>query len=149
MYKTLKQEEGTRRLELRGKTAEELGLFAVVDADLYDWLNQWKWSARKSSNGKTFYAWRNNDYVNGKQGPRVFMHRQIMAVSAGLEVHHTDDNGLHNWRGNLAAMTHMKHRRLHRKLHFAEYWTPRKRKAASAAGRISGKKGGRPRRIAA
>ena len=39
------------------------GKFAIVDAENYEWLNQWKWHIKKGS--KTFYAVRMNKRDGG------------------------------------------------------------------------------------
>lgn len=77
------------------------GLHAVVDADMFDWLNQWKWQALRSRN--TFYAKR-TERSNGLQWG-VTMHREILGVPTSVLVDHRDRNGLHNFRSNLREAT--------------------------------------------
>ena len=36
------------------------GQFATVDADNYEWLSQFKWSARWAKNTRSYYAIRNS-----------------------------------------------------------------------------------------
>jgi hypothetical protein len=67
--------------------------FAIVDAENYEWLMQWKWRARYSL--KTVYATRD-------EGRRhVHMHRVIMDAPDDVEVDHRDLNGLNNVASNL------------------------------------------------
>ena len=78
------------------------GLFAMVDDEDYEFLNQWKWYAHKSKN--TFYAHRKI----GKYGRLVFMHRLILGIdntSPELFPDHMDKNGLNNQRYNLRIAT--------------------------------------------
>jgi len=51
------------------------GKFAIVDAEDYDWLSQYKWCAAKDR--YTFYAHR------GCNGTTVSMHRAIMRAPKG------------------------------------------------------------------
>jgi hypothetical protein len=72
------------------------GKVAQVDDEDYEWLNQWKWTYKKSLH--TGYAYRH--------GPRpvmktIRMHRFILQASENIEVDHIDCNGLNNQRNNL------------------------------------------------
>jgi hypothetical protein len=78
----------TRQIELGG------GLFAVVDAEDYAWLRQWKW--RISGRG---YA------VRVGAGKPVAMHREILQTPEGVETDHIDRNRTNNVRANLRAAT--------------------------------------------
>src|SRR5690606_9742185 len=71
----------------------------IVDAADYDWLNQWKWSARKGSH--TTYVQRRNPETKSTE----YMHRLIMGAEKGQEVDHIDRNGLNNTRANLRLAT--------------------------------------------
>jgi hypothetical protein len=80
------------------------GKVAIVDAEDYEWLNQWKWYAYKS--GYTSYA-RRNIRVGKKKQTSISMHRFILHLSkgdAGIG-DHKDRNGLHNWKDNLRIVT--------------------------------------------
>lgn len=77
------------------------GLFAQVDDDMFDYLNQWKWYAHK--HGNTYYA-RRNDYKNGKQ-KTLRMHNLIINKRSGMQTDHRDHNGLNNQRYNLREAT--------------------------------------------
>jgi len=75
--------------------------FAIVDDDMFEYLNQWKWYARKG--GNTFYAVRNvGKYLNQK---KIHMHRQIMNAQEGQEIDHINHNALDNRRTNLRTCT--------------------------------------------
>jgi len=73
------------------------GLFAIVDADNYEWLNQWKWYAHKR--GNTFYA-RRSKYIGGGAKNRkyktILMHRIILKAKDGQDTDHINHNGLDN-----------------------------------------------------
>lgn len=75
------------------------GLFAEVDDDMFDYLNQWKWYAQKTK--KTFYA-------NRRTWPEektISMHGLIIGSKKGQNVDHADGNGLNNTKGNLRICT--------------------------------------------
>jgi len=73
------------------------GLMALVDDDDFEYLSQWKWTAR--GKGKYYYAIR---IVNKKA---VLMHRLIMGTPSELVVDHLDHNGLNNQKNNLRNCT--------------------------------------------
>jgi len=73
------------------------GKFAIVDAEDYDWLNQYKWYASKCKN--TFYACR------AEGGKTIRMHREIMQAPKGLVCNHINHNGLDNRKSNLRLCT--------------------------------------------
>ena len=74
------------------------GLWAVVDAVDFEWLNEYCWYASPSGGGK-MYARRNT-----KTGT-ILMHREIMQMPKGKEVDHKDLDGLNNRRENLRNCT--------------------------------------------
>lgn len=83
------------------------GKMALVDAEDYEWLSQWKWRAQKDPGGRTWYAMRLvRDTGPGPHRQRVVrMHRLIMGTPAGMGTDHADHDGLHNCRGNLRICT--------------------------------------------
>lgn len=73
---------------------------ALVDAGLFDWLNQWKWYAK--TNGATFYAARN---VGRNPQKTIFMHQVVLPTEPGYTPDHINMNGLDNRRINLRPAT--------------------------------------------
>jgi hypothetical protein len=80
------------------------GYVALVDDEDYEWLSQWKWTARKANHAYTAYATR---WSSLKDGPRhlISMHRLIMGDPPGRQVDHWDTDGCNNQRGNLRVAT--------------------------------------------
>ncbi len=78
------------------------GLFTMVDAADFEWLNQWKWSA-KDAGGNTFYAARGQRI--GRRVQHILMHRLIIGAEAGQIIDHVSRDGLDNRRANLRAAT--------------------------------------------
>ncbi len=76
------------------------GRFTIVDDDMFDYLNQWKWHAHKE---------RNNYYATNGSGHNIGgvirMHRLIMNAQKGQQIDHCNNNGLDNQRGNLRFCT--------------------------------------------
>lgn len=78
---------------------------AVVDAELYDWLNKWKWYAKKGR--YTYYAVRSVRLDSGSQR-QVYMHREILGVTDSLQhCDHKDGDGLRNIKDNLRVVTNL------------------------------------------
>jgi len=71
------------------------GKFALVDDDIFEYLNQWKWYAIKSKN--TFYARRSIKNPTSS----IIMHRFILNVHKNKQVDHINGNGLDNRVCNL------------------------------------------------
>lgn len=88
------------------------GKVALVDDDMFDFLNQWKWYCIKQDNN--FYAVRKS----GKGDKRVIlrMHRVIINAKNGELVDHRNHNGLHNYRSNLRKCNHVENTRNQRKI---------------------------------
>ena len=85
------------------------GLFAKVDDEDFEYLNQWKWTATFGShNGDKVYARRNGKKSEGPLWRKTIrMHRQLLGVvgNATVVVDHLDSDGLNNQRSNLEATT--------------------------------------------
>ena len=80
------------------------GQVAIVDADNYEWLNQWKWQAGWRPAISGYYAQRASPMVNGISRHTIFMHRQILGLQPGdpLQADHKDPSlTLMNTRENL------------------------------------------------
>lgn len=78
---------------------------AIVDDDMYEYLNQWNWYVYKNNTKwrAIYYAARNEGiYPNQKV---ILMHRVIMSVSDSKKIDHIDHNGLNNIRKNLRLTT--------------------------------------------
>ena len=71
------------------------GSFVTVDAEDFDYLNQWKWSAK--GNG---YAMRGEYIGDGKYKFRL-MHREIAGAKKGEIVDHINKNTSDNRKENL------------------------------------------------
>lgn len=80
-----------------GKIPLTSGKYAIVDADMYEYLMKWKWHVK---NGR--YAVRRDQ----KTRKFVYMHRVIARTPDGLETDHIDGDGLNNRRANLRHCTH-------------------------------------------
>lgn len=75
------------------------GKFAIVDADDYDFLMQWKWWYAKGT-----YAARS---VGGRRNKKIlFMHRLILNTPEDKFTDHINGNKLDNRRKNLRHCTH-------------------------------------------
>jgi len=81
--------------------------FAIVDAEDYDRLNNYKWCVSKTRH--TNYAIRRTKgkKVNGKRVKRktILMHRFITSAPRHLVVDHINHNGLDNRKANLRLCT--------------------------------------------
>lgn len=74
------------------------GKAAVVDDDVYDWLNQWKWHL---ASGR--YAAR--DVRIGKLKRKIYMHVVVNETPEGFDTDHINQNKLDNRRSNLRTLT--------------------------------------------
>lgn len=78
------------------------GLFAEVDDEDFEWLNQWKWHAQKHAT--THYAARIHCFENTRT--TIMMHQLIIGDHPlKLKADHKDCNGLNNQRSNLRFCT--------------------------------------------
>jgi hypothetical protein len=81
------------------------GLVAIVDADLFGWLSQWKWKAERNKSGQ-WYARR----LERGPAPRrhVYMHREVLGLSPDdprMPDHIDPKLTLFNVRSNLRIAT--------------------------------------------
>ena len=83
------------------------GKVALVDDNMYDYLNQWKWYASKL--GGKFYA-RRSVRINKKYAGYLLMHRFIMNPDIGLVVDHQNGNTLDNRKCNIRICTYSENR---------------------------------------
>ena len=80
------------------------GLYALVDGEDYNRLNQWKWYANKI--GNTYYAMRSQWLKTKKYYLFILMHQQIVGGKKEKEIDHINHNGLDNRRFNLRFCSH-------------------------------------------
>lgn len=73
------------------------GQFAIVDADDYEKLSQYKWHV--SGKGDMLYACRTENRRT------IMMHRQILNAPADMHCDHINHNGLDNRKANLRLCT--------------------------------------------
>ncbi len=78
------------------------GKFAIVDDDMFEYLNQWKWCAEKTTYD-TYIALR-AIHLNNKT-KKIRMHRVIIGNIKGGEVDHINHNTLDNRKCNLRLCT--------------------------------------------
>lgn len=75
------------------------GRFAIVDDELFNYLNQWKWSYHAG------YAVR-SQYIRGKRSPKtILMHRIVNESKKGFDTDHINRNKLDNRKENLRTVT--------------------------------------------
>jgi hypothetical protein len=78
------------------------GFFAEVDAEDFEWLNQWNWSSEKHGDHKRAVRWTQDGH--GKR-IRIHMHRIIMGCPENMQIDHIDRNPLNNKKSNLRICT--------------------------------------------
>lgn len=76
--------------------------FALVDDDMFDYLNQWKWHF--DGNRATRRLYLGGGRKNNK-GRKIYMHRVINNTPDAYETDHRDRNPLNNQRYNLRTVT--------------------------------------------
>lgn len=75
------------------------GLYAKVDDEDYEWLNQYNWRfARNSTRIPTGYAVTGNDKT-------ILMHRLLLSPPDGMFIDHINNDKLDNRRSNLRIVT--------------------------------------------
>ena len=72
------------------------GCFAIINADDYQLVAQYKWYASRRAGGKVYAC----NKSSGRT-PLIYMHRLLMQPAAGLHTDHINGNGLDNRRENL------------------------------------------------
>mgnify|MGYP001606453598 CR=1 FL=1 len=77
------------------------GKVALVDAEDYEYLNQFKWHAHKYKNGGGYYVARGIK----KNEKKVFMHQEVLKPPKGMYPDHINRDGLDNRRWNLRICT--------------------------------------------
>ena len=80
------------------------GLFAIVDDEDFEWLNQWKWCATGQGSDR-WRAVRGQWIPEEKRTRTVLMHRVIVSAHPGQTVDHKNSNPLDNRRSNLRIAT--------------------------------------------
>ena len=75
------------------------GKFTIVDDEDYEYLNQWKWSAKWNNKTKSFYA------VTYNKRKCIYMSRLVMKATEEMQVDHIHHNGLDNRKSNLRICT--------------------------------------------
>ncbi len=80
------------------------GKFAIVDAEDYEQLSQYKWCAVQRE-----WTWYAKTFL--LDGTPISIHRVITDAPKGLVVHHIDHNGLNNRRSNLQLCTNIQNQR--------------------------------------
>lgn len=83
------------------------GQFTLVDDEDFEWLNQWKWYAQKSSN--TCYA------IRGV-GVATLMHRIILKAERNQIIDHINGDGLDNQKSNIRLCNHLQNNANRRKI---------------------------------
>ena len=80
------------------------GKVALVDDEDFEFLNQWKWFAKKDRN--TFYVVRKASYaIHGRQFMIYMPHEILSKPPKGLMTDHRDGDGCNNQRENLRFVT--------------------------------------------
>jgi len=87
------------------------GYVAAVDEDNYEWLNGFKWKAKKK--GRCVYAVRT--YKQGGRSFEVSMHRLVAKTPRDKHCHHKNHKSLWNLRANLENLSPFDHATLHGK----------------------------------
>ena len=81
------------------------GLFALVDDEDYEFLNQWKWYASYNKGTKSFYVVRNITLSDGTR-KSLRMHRLILNCPDDMVVDHIHHDTLDNRRAHIRIVTH-------------------------------------------
>jgi hypothetical protein len=88
------------------------GLFALVDDEDFDRVNQYKWQAYKATDG-LIYAVRR---IKGETHKKIRMHRFIMNTSnPNIKIDHRNSDSLDNQKHNLRIATNSQNQQNRRK----------------------------------
>lgn len=104
-----------KQIELRGKYAVGEHRFTIVDDDLFEYLNQFKWKATQNGSKNNVYATRTQKGDDGVTRT-IRMHRVVLGYSGVLDIDHINHNALDNRRVNLRIVsrsTNILNRRRH------------------------------------
>ena len=85
------------------------GKYAIVDADMVDYLSKWSWRAVRSKH--KFYA--KTTVTSKHRRYSISMHRLIAKTPSGQVTHHKNGNSLDNRRSNLQNMERSNHELYH------------------------------------
>lgn len=83
--------------------------FCKCDADLKDWLNQWKWYPHRSF-CRTYVV---RKFKRNGKVKTLFMHRIVAKTPQGYLCHHINRDTLDNRRANLQNLTKFEHIKMH------------------------------------
>jgi hypothetical protein len=75
------------------------GKIAIVDDEMFEYLNQWKWCLISGRYAAT------NMKINSKY-KSIYLHRFIMNAPKNMQVDHIDNNKLNNIKSNLRLCNH-------------------------------------------
>lgn len=89
------------------------GHFAIIDAEDYNFVMQWKWQSAQARPDANIYAKRTHRAIGGRK--TIAMHRLIMNCPDDMQVDHIDGNGLNNSKSNLRICTRLQNN-LNRKI---------------------------------
>lgn len=91
----------------RGKNKKKTDVFALVDDDHFDLINQFKWGYMKLYHCESNILYANRYEVTNGKTNAILMHRVILGLSDRKQkCDHIDGNTLNNQKSNLRIATH-------------------------------------------